>query len=243
MKRRNRVIAIVVAASVILGGVVVVADFGLKAFAEGQIRTAIVKNLPSNVTGDVSVQIGGGSFLAQYASGSFSEVTLNSDNLTVNGVPLKAHVVAHDVSTDQTKPIPRASGTLTLDQEAVNSFLSIPGSSEIVLADGTVGYQGSFQLFGLTLGYDATATAQPVGGTVQLTPTGATLSAGSASLDVGGALKTIVSKPISICVAQYLPKSMQVTAITPSVGSVAVDLSATDLVLTEDALKQTGSCD
>ncbi|CAN5366124.1 hypothetical protein BH09ACT6_BH09ACT6_01800 [soil metagenome] len=242
MNRRSKVIAVVAAAIVLVGGVVVVADFGLRAFAEGQIRTAIASNLPSNVTGDVAVQIGGGSFLAQYASGTFSEVTLASDNLTVNGVPLTAHVVAHDMSTDQTKPIPRASATFTLDQAAVNSFLSIPGSNEIVLADGTVGYQGSFQVFGLTLGYDATATATPVGGTVQLTPTGATLSAGSASLDVGGALKAVVSKPISICVAQYLPKTMQVTAITPSPGSVTVNVEATDLVLTEEALRQTGSC-
>ena len=127
------------------------------------VRQAVVDNLPSTVTGDVDVSIGGGPFLVQYLAGTFSEVTVTSKNMQVNGQPIQVSVTANDVSTDSTKPIPRASATLTLDQAAVNSFLSIPGSDEIVLADGTVGYSGQVQVFGLTLGYDATATAAGVG--------------------------------------------------------------------------------
>jgi hypothetical protein len=241
-RKRGRVIAIVVGAIVLLGVILVVADFGLRAYAEGQVRQAITSNLPSNVTGDVEVHIGGGPFLLQYATGTFSEVTLTSTNLQVNGVPAQVTVVAHDVSTDQSKPVPRASATLTLDQAAVNSFLSIPGSNEITLGDGTVGYSGQLNVFGLTFGYDATATATPQGPDVLLTPTGAKLTAGSASLDVSGALKTVVSKPISICVAKYLPVGVQLTSITPTVGQVTVTAEATNLVLNEDALTTTGSC-
>ncbi|GGF25752.1 hypothetical protein GCM10011399_19030 [Subtercola lobariae] len=236
-------IAIVVGAVVLLAVILVVADFGVRAYAEGRVRQAVIDNLPASVTGDVDVSIGGGPFLLQYATGTFSQVTLTSKNLQVNGVPAEVQVVAHDVSTDTSKRVPRASASLTLDQAALNSFLSIPGSNEITLGDGTVGYSGQFQVFGLTLGYDATATAAPQGPDVLLTPTGAQLSAGSASFDVSGALKAVVSKPISICVAQYLPAGVQITSIAPTNGQVTVTAEATNITLSEDALKTTGSCD
>jgi hypothetical protein len=241
-RKHGRVITIVVGAVVLLGVILVVADFGVRAYAEARVSQAVTSNLPSNVTGDVEVHIGGGPFLLQYATGTFSEVTLTSTNLQVGGVPAQVTIVANNVSTDQTKPVPRASATVTLDQAAVNSFLSIPGSNEITLGDGTVGYSGQLQVFGLTLGYVATATAMPQGPDVLLTPTGAQLTAGSASFDVSGALKTVVSKPISICVAKYLPVGVQLTSITPSNGQVTVTAEATNITLSEDALKTTGSC-
>ncbi|RFA20289.1 LmeA family phospholipid-binding protein [Subtercola boreus] len=239
---RTKVVAIVAAVALLIGVVVVVAEFGLRSFAEGRVRSAIVDNLPPDVTGDVSVKIGGGSFLAQYAAGTFDEVTVTTQNFEVKGVPVAATVVAHDVPTDQSKPVPRASVTMTLSQAAVNAFVTIPGSDEIVLGDGTIGYSGSFQILGLTFGYDATAVATPNGPDVQLAPSGAKLSAGSASIDVGGALKAVVADPISICVAKYLPERVQLTSISPTAGQVVVTADATDLLLTADALKTTGTC-
>ncbi|UFS60038.1 LmeA family phospholipid-binding protein [Subtercola endophyticus] len=242
-RKRGRIIAIVAGTVVLLAIILVALDFGLRAYAESQVKSAVLENLPSTVTGDVDVNIGGGPFLVQYLSGTFSDVTLTSKNMQVNGVPVQISVTANDVSTDSSKPVPRASATLTLDQAAVNTFLSVPGSNQIMLGDGTVGYSGTVNVFGLTLGYDATATATPQGPDVLLTPTGAQLSAGSASIDVSGALKSVVSKPISICVAQYLPEGVQITSITPTAGSVTVTAEATNLTLSEEALKTTGSCD
>lgn len=243
LSKRAKTVTIVVAAVIVLAVGVVVADFGLRAYAEGRVRAGIVDNLPANVTGDIDVTIGGGSFLQQYLAGSFDEVTLVTKDFEVDGVPIAATVVASDVPTDQTKPVPRASVSVSLSEEGVNRFLSIPGSNRIVMGDGTVGYQGSFQVFGLTFGYDATAVAEPSGRDVRLTPNGATLSAGSASIDVGGALKAVIADPISICVAKYLPERVQLTSITPSPGQVTVTADATDLLLTADALKAPGSCD
>ncbi|MCU1480139.1 MAG: hypothetical protein JWQ19_925 [Subtercola sp.] len=242
-RRRGRIIAIVVGAVVLLAIILVAVDFGVRAYAESQVKSAVRENLPSTVTGDVDVSIGGGPFLLQYLSGTFSEVTLTSKNMQVNGVPVQIAVTANDVSTDASKPVPSATGSITLDEAAVNSFLSVKGSNQITLANGTVGYSGSTQVFGLTLGYDVTATATPQGPDVLLTPTGAQLKAGSSSIDVGGALKAVVSQPISICVARYLPEGVQITSITPTPGSVTVTAEATNLTLTEDALKTTGSCD
>ncbi|TQL53310.1 DUF2993 family protein [Subtercola boreus] len=241
--RRTKVIIGVAAAVVLLVIAVVVADVALRSYAEGKVRDTILQNLPGDVTGDVSVTIGGTSFLQQYLAGRFDDVTLSSTNLSVGGVPVAAATVeAHGVPTDQTKPVSRASASLTLSQDAVNSFLTVPGSDQIVLGDGTVGYAGSFEVLGLTFGYDATATAAPSGPDVLLTPTGATLSAGSASIDVGGALKSIVSKPVPICVAKYLPERVQLTSITPASGAVTVTAEATGLLLSADALRTTGAC-
>lgn len=235
-------IVIVVGAVVLLVVVLVVADFALRVYAQGQVRQAVVDNLPQSVTGDVDVSIGGGPFIVQYLSGTFSEVTLTSKNLQVDGAPVQATVTAYDVSTDQTKPVPRASASLTIDQNTANTFLSIPGSDEITFADGTVGYTGQLNIFGLALGYDVTATAAPQGSDILLTPTGAQLSAGSTSFDVSGALTAVVSKPVSICVAQYLPAGVQITSITPTNGSVTVTAEATNLTLTQEALATTGTC-
>ncbi|RFA14507.1 hypothetical protein B7R22_09810 [Subtercola boreus] len=242
LRLRTRVIIGIAVAVVLLVVAVVVADVALRSFAEGKVRDSILQNLPSNVTGDVAVTIGGTSFLQQYLAGSFDDVTLASTNLSVGGVPVAATVVAHGVPTDQAKPVAEAVASLTLSQGAVNSFLTVPGSNEIVLGEGTIGYSGSFDVLGLTLGYDAMATATPSGPDVLLTPTGATLSAGSASIDVGGALKAIVSKPVPICVATYLPERVQLTSIEPSTGQVTVTAEATNLLLSADALNTTGTC-
>ncbi|WP_172592143.1 LmeA family phospholipid-binding protein [Subtercola boreus] len=241
-RRRTTVIVGVAIAVVLLVVAVIVADVALRSFAEGKVRENILQNLPANVSGDVSVTIGGASFLQQYLAGSFDDVSLSSTDLTVGGVPVSATVEAHGVPTDQSKPVSNVSASLTLSQDAVNTFVAVPGSNRIVFGDGTVGYAGSFEVLGLALGYDATATATPSGPDVLLTPTGATLSAGSASVDVGGALKTIVSKPVPICVAQYLPERVQLTSIAPTPGAVTVRAEATDLLLSADALKTTGAC-
>lgn len=240
--RRSKVIAIVAAVVLLLAVIVVVLDVGLRAYAEGQVRQKIDESLPANVAGDVAVSIGGGSFLLQYVAGSFDEVTLTSDDLSVDGVPVAATVVANGVPTDSAKPVAHVSATLDLSQQAVNSFVSIPGSDEVVLGDGTVGYSGSFDIFGLELGYDVTASAAPSGPDVLLTPNGANLRAGSANVDVSGALKAVVAKPVPICVAKYIPQGVQLTAITPTAGHVQVTAEAANLLLTPDALRTTGAC-
>jgi hypothetical protein len=235
-------VVVVIVVAVLAAGAIV-ADLTLRSFAESAAKTAIAEKLPKNVSGDVAVSIGGFSFLAQLLAGSFDDVTLDAPALTVDGIPVDAHVVASGVPTDLNKPVKNATATFSLSEAAVNSIVKIPGAGAITLADGSAGYTGSADLFGFSIGYTVAATASVApGNTIVFTPTKVELSSGSSTLDVGQLLSGIQNTQIPVCVADRLPQSITVTGIQLAPGSATVDVTGSDIPLTADGIRTVGSC-
>ncbi|ARJ05596.1 hypothetical protein GCM10010988_06980 [Cnuibacter physcomitrellae] len=227
---------------VVLGVLVVVADIAGRAYAEGRVADEIESRLPAGVEGDVDVTIGGGSFLAQLASGRIDQVDLDAPSLVANGVPFSAHVTATGVPTDLTRPVEHATGTFALDQAAVDSVVTLPEGASLQLGDGTVSYDQTGEFLGIQLGYTVTGEVTAQGTSVRIEPTGAELTQGSNALDVSGLLDRVIGSAVTVCVAQYLPQgvSLQTLEVTPGQASVVATLD--DFVLDESTLSTLGTC-
>jgi hypothetical protein len=228
----------------VLAVAVVVADIAFRAYAEGQAESQIEDQLPENVDGDVSVQIGGTSFLAQLVAGEFTEVVLDAPALSVDGVPLTAHAVATGVPTDLTEPIGRITATASIDEDAVNGIVDVPGDSQLVLGDGDVSYEGTLSLFGFEIGYRVSGVVAAEGDTVTIEPQSASLTqgAGNLDLDLDELLGTLADDPIEVCVAQYLPEGAEVGSLEITPGRATAVLTADDFVVDEESLRTLGSC-
>ncbi|NEN07353.1 DUF2993 domain-containing protein [Diaminobutyricibacter tongyongensis] len=221
-----------------------VADGVARAYAEGRVKAEIEQNLPDVVTGDVTVHIGGVSVIAQYLSGTFEKVELDAPQLTVQSIPLSASVVANGVPVDLTKPVSALTGTITISQSSVNSLLRLPGATgDVTLGEGTLQYDGSTTVLGLPIGYKVTVEPTADGDSILLRPTKAEVTTGGGNLDLSRLLGTVVgSKPLSVCVAQYLPAGVKVDDVTVNPGAATIHLSAQDLVLSQSTLATKGTC-
>ncbi|GAA2223025.1 DUF2993 domain-containing protein [Herbiconiux moechotypicola] len=234
----------------VIGGVVVlavaavIADVAFRSYAQSEAAAQIEQQLPEAVEGEVSVSIGGGSFLLQLITGEFAEVTLDAPELSVNGVPLAAHAVATGVPTDLTKPVQSIRATASIDQDAVNGIVDIPGDSELVLGDGEVSYEGTISLFGFSLGYQVSGIVAAQGDSVTIEPTTASLTQGAGNLDIDldQLLGSLADDPIGVCVAQYLPAGAEVESLEITPGRATAVLTADDFVVSEDSLRTLGSC-
>jgi hypothetical protein len=221
-----------------------VADALVRAYAEDRVASEIEKNLPENVDGDVSVHIGGVSVIQQYLGGSFDRVELDAQKLTVQNVPISASVVATGVPADFTQAVSAIHGTLGISQKALNELVKIPGvTGDLTLGKGTVGYNGTADLLGLPIGYQLKVKPEAAGKTVLLQPVDATVTTGAGDLDLSIRVNALIDRgPLPVCVAQYLPKGVEVNQITVTPGHATVNLDAADLVLDEATLRSKGSC-
>lgn len=223
----------------------VVADVVARAYAEQRVSSEIEKNLPSNVSADVQVHIGGVSVLQQYLAGRFERVELDAPSVRVNGAPLSASIVATGVPADFSKPISDATGTLSISQASLNTLVTIPGATgDITLGDGVLGYKGSIDLLGLPVGYAVTATPKAAGDTVLLQPDKASLDTGSGSdVNLTRLFQALTDRgPFPVCAAQYLPDGVTVSDIAITPGHATVTLTASDFVMNEKFLHSKGSC-
>jgi hypothetical protein len=241
-RRRGRGIVIALVVVIVLAGAVVVADILLRSYAERRAAAEISSSLADTVEGGIDVEIGGFSFLAQYLSGTFERVTLDAPDLSVDGVPVEAHVVADGVPSDLTTPVDTVSATLTLDQDAVNRVVEVPGSARLTLGDQSVGYDGSISFLGFDLDYLVTAAVSVSDDSVVLSPRAATLTSGSTVFDASGALDAVLDESIPLCVANYLPQGVELKKLQVAPGSATVTLGAAGLLLDEAGLRTVGTC-
>ena len=246
-RRRNRAARawiLVLVILVVLVGAAVVADFVVRNIAEQRVAAQLEQNLPEGVDGDVEVELGGFSVIAQYLSGSMEQVELSAPELTVNGVPIAVHVEAHDVPPGLDAPVGRATATIQADEAAVNALIEVPDvQGDVVLGDGAVAYSDTVRVLGLPIDYTVTARPTAAGDTVLLEPTGVEVGAGGSAIDVSGLVDRLMGDdPIPVCVAEYLPEGVEVQQISVQPGSATVTLGATGISLDEQSLATRGSC-
>ncbi|SMG35788.1 LmeA family phospholipid-binding protein [Agreia pratensis] len=241
-RRRRRGIVVVLTVVLLLAVVVVIADFGLRAYAEDRAKAEISSSLPDTVDGNIDVTIGGFSFLQQYLSGTLDQVTIDAPQLSVDGVPVEAHVVATAVPTDLSQPVGAISARLSLSEDAVNSVIQVPGAATLTLDNQAVGYDGSISVLGLRLQYLVTAGVSVTADSVVLTPETAKLTAGSTVVDASSALNAILDESIPLCVADRLPRGVELTSLSVTPGSATVALDASDFTIDETSLRTMGTC-
>ncbi len=214
-----------------------------RGIAEKYVEDRVESSLPAGVTGDVSVRLGGGSLIAQYLSGRMEDVRLVSDDLAVQGIPVRARLQLAGAPIDQTRPVESARGSVVLGEDAVEALLAqqgYPGNAR--LANGLVEYSDTTQVLGADLDYTITARPSLSGGVLQLAPESARLSSGGLDIDADRLLRLVAPDGISLCLAEAVPQALTLDSLDVGDGSARLDFSGRDVVLTADALARTGSC-
>ncbi len=248
VKRRGLVPLIIVGVLAIL---LVVAyfliDSGARAFAENRAEAEITSQMPASVSGDVTVNIGGTSVIAQFIAGSFEQIELTAPQLSVNGVPASVHVIARDVSTNTAKAIGSLTATLDFDEDALNQLViasgTAPADAVMTLGDGTVEYTGTVSLFQFDVGYTATATASAAAEALNFSPTEVTVTSGVGDIDATPLVNLILQQePIQVCVAGYLPRGVELSGVEITPKRAHVTLESSTLRLTAQSLTTLGSC-
>ena len=248
--RRRGLGAFIVVALVVLAlvGVFFVVDGGLRSYAEGQVEQEIAANLPETVTGDVTVSIGGLSVIVQYLDGSFDRVALESEALTVEGVPASVHVVATDVPLESSEPVGDLRGIIDLEPAALSTLLAraLPSDApdaSVELGADEVSYSGSAEVLGFPIGYRASAIPTADTDALRLTLSGATVTSDAGSVDAGNLLTLgLGDQPVRICVAEYLPEGVTLAGVNVTPERARLTLQSSALTLTRESLTTLGSC-
>ena len=252
-RRPARRLLVTLIALLALVAVFFAVDAGLRSYAQNRIAGEIDAGLPAGVSGDIDVTIGGASVIVQYLTGSFERVELTAPTLTVNDVPASVSIVATGVPTDTSQPIGHVAGTIDLDQAALNTLLQTAlaeadadpaaRNAELELGTNQITYTGELSVFGLPIGYQATATPSVTADSLVLTPTDARVTSGAGGLDVSGLLDLALGdEPISVCMAQYLPQGVTLTDVETTPERARITLESSTLTLTEQSLSTLGSC-
>ena len=235
---------VAVAVIVVIGGAFL-AETVARGFTEDAVAAAVEANLPANVEGTVDADIGGDWVILQLLSGRMQEVTVSSDDVTFDGVPIGfLSVTASGVPVDLKGAADSVEATATLDEAALNELLTMPGNDpQLILGDGAVTYEDSTTVLGFTVGYLVSATLEPDPAGVLLTPESAELTSDIGSLDVSRILEGLLGgEPVLLCTADRLPEGVSVSRILVTEGSATLGLSATDFTLTMSALRSKGEC-
>jgi hypothetical protein len=144
------------------------------------------------------------------------------------------------------KPVGDVRGTLEMDQKSINTLVALGGvpiGSAVDLGEGTVSYTGTVMVFGIPVGYRATARPDVQDDSVILRPTDAEITTGIGAFNLTGVVETVLGdKPVRICVANYLPAGIDLTGVTVTPDRVRLALHAGALKLDEASLSTTGSC-
>ncbi|GAA4368093.1 LmeA family phospholipid-binding protein [Agromyces bauzanensis] len=244
-RRTGRVWGTLAAIVVALAALLVVADVVVRGIAEDRFGEQVRASLPDGIDGEVDVEIGGFSVIAQYLSGTMDRVELTAPELSVNGTPVAVDVIGEGVPVDLASPVRSVVGTVTVDEESLNRLVSVPGvTGAFTLGDGLVGYAGTIEVLGFSLDYTATARPTAAGESVLLLPEGVELTSGAGMVDVSVVVGRLLGDdPLSICVAQYLPEGVEVHDLAISPGTATVELRAQGLMFDEASLARAGSCD
>jgi hypothetical protein len=247
LKRRGISVLVIASLTVLaLVAAFFIADAMLRRYAENRVQDEIAGNLPDSVSGDVTVSIKGISVIAQYLAGNFDRVDLDAPALTVNGAAASVHLVATDVPTERTKPVGAVHGTIDLGEKSLNTLLAasdVPGTPELRLGDGEVSYDGEVSVFGLPIGYQATATPEPAGDSIVFTPKAAKVTSGAGSIDVSGIVQRVLDgAPLEVCVATYLPDGVELSGVDVTPDRARMTLDADDLRLDQASLSTVGTC-
>ncbi len=249
MARKRRGIGLFVVAGLLALGLIgayFIADSMLRTYAQNRVRQEVQRNLPSGVAGAVAVSIGGQSVIAQYLSGSFERIELTAPRLTVNGAKASVRLVATGVPVDTSNPVGDVRGSIEMSQESVNLLVAqsgVPKGSTVDLGDGTVSYTGEVTVLGLPLAYRASARPDVRADSVILKPTAIELLTGAGAFNLTGLVERVLGdKPVTICVAQYMPKGVDLTDVKVRQDRVRLNIHAPSLKLDEASLNTTGSC-
>lgn len=209
-----------------------------------QVRTQLA--LPADQEIDVAVA---GAVLPQLIGGTLEEVTVSSEDVQLDAFAGDVTVTAQDIAIRGETGAGAATATVVLDQEQLRGLLStvegFPVES-LALAAPDLTFSSDLSLFGLTLPVAVALTPSAVDGDIVLSPdslqlAGSEISASDLRDQFGGLAETVL-RDWTVCIAQYIPAGVTLSAVAVTGEQVTADLVIDPAIVSDTALQQNGTC-
>jgi len=244
-RRRGWVVVIVVVA--VLAALVVAAEFAARAIVPQVVRSQLIENLglPADQAIDVEIP---GLVLPQLAVGSIAQMSVSADDVDVEGI-------SGDVRVDiQDAPVrggdwSSARAVVVLDEDQVRTILSRVDGFPVDafrLAPPEVALDTELNLFGAAIPLGVRLAAAAEDGDLVLSPTTFRLGDVDVSADAlreqVGPLVGSFAQSWPVCLAQYLPRALTLTAVAVEERGVVATFEIDSAILRDETAQQPGSC-
>lgn len=227
-------------------------ELALRLIVPGVIEGAVRSELKLSDDHPVDVDLGGSALLSAMRGG-VGDVTVAAPGVPiVEGLTADARVHADFASFNPAKgEIRGATVALTVPQDELGTTVElltqgIAQSGSVHGDDLVVGR--SLELFGQSVSLSASLRLGVEDGEVTVEPTGVKAAGFDLSAeqlgDATGSLLDPILKPQSLCVADRLPRGVELTDIDlSSTGSVTLRAALAPTILSDPAQQELGSCD
>lgn len=218
-----------------------------RSIVERTIREQITRqlDLPADHRIDVDVP---GPILPQLIVGTLADVAISSDDVPLRGVTADVSVSAQDVSIHG-GDWSGAVATVTLDQSQLQALMAavpdFPAASVGIDAPDLTA-QFDLRVLGLEIPVGVSLTPSASGGDIVLTPASLRVAGAEITADAlrqqFGALASTVLRDWDVCIADRLPKAVELTGVTVKRESVVADFEIDSAILADKAAQAKGTC-
>lgn len=250
-RRRRRAWPWILAFAIVIG-LAIAAWFAGEAIAKDlvtkTIRDQVVTQLSLPADQDVKVDVPG-AMIPQLIAGTLGEVTIAADDVPLDTVVGDVTVTAHDVPI-RGGEMGSAAATVALTEDQLRSLMStvdgFPADS-LGLAAPAVTMSTELSVFGVGIPVGVSLMPAAVDGDLVLSPAslqlaGAEITAEGLS-DRFGRLADAVLRDWTVCVAQYIPAGLTMTAVAVEGDELVADFNIDGAIISDPALQQNGSCE
>jgi hypothetical protein len=231
---------------VVLGLLVVAAEFIARAVLPGVVRSLVIDelNLPADQQLDVEAD---GILLPQLIGGTLDSLHLSTDSVTLEGITGAADVTATGVPL-RGGDLGGASGTIRIDQTQFTALLAdtdLP-VDDVAFDAPNATVSGTIPVLGIDIPVSLTITPGAAEGDLELTPV--ELSVGGLVIDAGqvgstlGSLGETLTQTQQICIADQLPAGLTLTGLEIVGSEAVIDIDVNGAIVTDEALLEKGVC-
>ncbi len=242
------VVLFVVLAVLVTAGVA--ADFGARSFAENVVSDQIVQALALPVGSEPSVDLGAGSLLGQALTGRIDSVTVSAEGAQLGDFTSDVQLVASGVPLDFSQPLTEVRLQMAVAEADLQPFAAMLGDVPIesmTLTGSNIVVTSTMALYGTVMPVVVSLAPSALEGQLIFTPVAVNVS--GADLPLEAATQWPYSlvigplvQPRPLCLAQYLPQAVVLTAATVRDGLLRLEFLANDVIVADGGLTTLGTC-
>jgi hypothetical protein len=250
-RRRRRAWPWIVAFAIVIG-LAIVAWFAGEAIAKDivtkTIRDQVVTQLSLPADQEMQVDIAS-PIIPQLIAGTLSEVTITSEDVPMDSFVGDVTVSAQGIPIRGGGEMGSGTATVVLTEEQLRTLMATVDDfpvDSVGLEAPDVTMSTELSVFGLSIPVAAALTPSAVGGDIVLTP--ASLQLGGAEIgaedlrDRFGRLAETVLRDWTVCIAQYIPAGLTLTAVAVDGEQVVADFDIDGAIISDPALQANGTC-
>ncbi|GAA1658901.1 LmeA family phospholipid-binding protein [Microbacterium flavum] len=222
-------------------------EYIARSIVERTIREQVTRQLDLPVDQQIDIDIPG-PLLPQLIVGSLGKVSISSQDVPLQGITGDVTVSAQDVNIHDGE-WSGGHATVTLDQSQLQTLLAnVPDfpASTVVIDAPDLAAEFSLQLFTVEIPVGVALTPSASGGDIVLTPASLRLGGAEVTADAlrqqFGALASTVLRDWDVCIADRLPKAVELTGVTVAREQVVADFEIDSAITRDGAAQEKGTC-